>query len=125
MAILITNPACYLRLSAKVNFDNKSVEVGVLPFNSKADYQSNNVVPYLGQMLKINPTYTYQYNEETPDILLFAHRKLMEDLSTDQVQPKMVNTGTNLMPVMTQDGTEITRPKICEPSAISIDLVQP
>ena len=104
----------YIRLSAKVDFDNKNIEVGVFPFETKADYGANNIVPWMGQMLKLNPTHTFPYAKETVDILRFAHEKMVEWLTTDETEPIMVDG--------IETGRRITKARICAVNEVVIDL---
>ena len=117
MALILNSltKKAYIRLSAKVDFDNKNIEVGVFSFETRADYDANNVVPWMGQMLKLNPTHTFPYAKETVDILRFAHEKMVDWMTTDETEPIMM------------DGIEtegrITRVRICEVNEITIDLL--
>ena len=125
MALIISNPAAYLRISVTLNKENTNIEVGIFPFNSKADYHVNNVIPWLNQALKINPSMTFPYANETVDILTFAHQKMVKWLTTDETQPIMADSGQkdgNGEAIMIQTGTEITRPKICEENEVQIDM---
>ena len=127
MALIITNPAAYLRISVTLNKENTNIEVGIFPFNSKVDYKENNVVLWLNQVLKINPSMTFPYANETLDILGFAHDKLLTWLTTDETEPIMSDSGekdADGNPVMVETGTKITRAKICNPEDITIDLIR-
>ena len=124
MALIIQDKA-YIRLSAKVDFDNKNIEVGIFPFETKADYDTNNVVPWLGQMLKLNPTHTFPYAKETVDILRFAHEKLVGWMTIDDTEPIMTDSGEKDAegnPVMVETGRNITREKLCEAGEVVIAL---
>ena len=118
MALILNSATkkAYIRLSAKVDFDNKNIEVGVFPFETKADYDVNNIVPWLSQMLKLNPTHTFPYAKETVDILRFAHEKMVDWMTSDETEPIMTDG--------IETGRNITRAKLCEVNEITIDLLQ-
>ena len=96
----ITINGAYLRLEPKINRDGTMVEVRVWSYHSKESYDANhgNIIRLeynKGDDIDHGLEYHYfPYNRETDgvDILKFAHDKLIEYLTTDEVKEEVVVT---------------------------------